>query len=345
MSGILNACAGGVYGAKPGAPTIGTATATGTTSATVAFTAPGFDGGVAITSYTATSSPGGITGTLNQAGSGTITVNGLTAGTAYTFTVTATNSIGTGSASGSSNSITTYIAPANTVAPVVSGTATRDQTLSTTNGTWTGVPTPTYSYQWQRGGSDIGGATGSTYTLVTADVGYAIRCVVTASNTVSSTSANSNTTAAVSAVVPSAPQSVSASATGSTTASVSWSAPADNGGSAVSYYSITWSGGSTTTGGTSVSVSGLSASTGYTFYVYAVNGVGTGPAGSAYAVTQEVRGCQVYSSPGYYTWYPPAGVSSFSVVVVGGGGGGSGGQCGGVWSAGNGGGLGYINNI
>jgi hypothetical protein len=93
--------------AVPGAPTIGTATATGSTTATVAFTAPASDGGTAITSYTATSSPSGGTGTLSQAGSGTITVSGLTVATSYTFTVTATNAVGTGPASAASNSITT----------------------------------------------------------------------------------------------------------------------------------------------------------------------------------------------------------------------------------------------
>lgn len=91
----------------PGAPTIGTATATGSTTATVSFTQPASNGGSVITSYTATSSPGGITGTLNQAGSGTITVTGLTAATSYTFTVKATNAIGQGAASAASNTITT----------------------------------------------------------------------------------------------------------------------------------------------------------------------------------------------------------------------------------------------
>jgi len=91
----------------PGAPTIGTATATSATSATVTYTAPSANGGFTITSYTATSSPGGITGTLVNEGSGTITVTGLTAETSYTFTVTATNAIGTGPASAASNSITT----------------------------------------------------------------------------------------------------------------------------------------------------------------------------------------------------------------------------------------------
>lgn len=94
-------------GTKPNAPTIGTATATGSTTATVAYTAPTYDGGSPITSYTATSSPSGITGTISQAGSGTITVSGLSAGTTYTFTVTATNIIGTSNASSASNSIVT----------------------------------------------------------------------------------------------------------------------------------------------------------------------------------------------------------------------------------------------
>ena len=193
---------GGTYSTKPDAPTIGAATATSTTTATVSYTAPAKDGGATITSYTATSSPGSITGTLTQAGSGTITVSGLTTGTAYTFTVTATNSVGTSDASSASNSITTYLAPANTVAPVVSGTATVGQTLSSTTGTWNGIPTPTFGYQWQRAGSNISGATSSTYTLVEADYANTIRCVVTATNAVSAVSANSNATASVAGNAP-----------------------------------------------------------------------------------------------------------------------------------------------
>jgi hypothetical protein len=93
----------------PNAPTIGTATQTSSTSATVTFTAPAYNGNDTITQYIATSSPGGVIGTLNQAGSGTITVNGLSQGTPYTFTVVAVNSIGQSIPSGPSNQITTPI--------------------------------------------------------------------------------------------------------------------------------------------------------------------------------------------------------------------------------------------
>jgi len=94
-----------VAAAVPRAPTSVSAVSSGTTTAAVTFTAPD-NGGATITSYTATSSPGGITSTLSQAGSGTITVSGLTSGSSYTFTVTATNSVGTSSASSPSTSIT-----------------------------------------------------------------------------------------------------------------------------------------------------------------------------------------------------------------------------------------------
>ena len=86
----------------PGEPTGVTASA-GNAQVTVTFTAPVSNGGSAITGYTVTSNPGNITGTGMAS---PITVAGLTNGTAYTFTVTATNAIGTGSPSSASNSVT-----------------------------------------------------------------------------------------------------------------------------------------------------------------------------------------------------------------------------------------------
>lgn len=84
------------------------------------------------------------------------------------------------------------LAPANTVAPVVTGNAYVGQTLSCTTGTWSGIPTPTFTYQWKRDGADIGGATSSTYEQVLADAGTDVTCTVTATNAVGAASANSN---------------------------------------------------------------------------------------------------------------------------------------------------------
>jgi hypothetical protein len=74
--------------------------------------------------------------------------------------------------------------PVNTVAPVVSGTATIGQTLTSTTGTWTSDTGVTgYLYQWYRDATPITSATNSTYVLALADVSYAITCRVAATDT------------------------------------------------------------------------------------------------------------------------------------------------------------------
>ena len=108
----------------PGAPTGVTASA-GNGSATVNWTAPASNGGSTITSYTVTPYIGStaqtpVTVTGNPPATST-TVTGLTNGTTYTFTVSATNAIGTGPAS----------SPSNTVTPGAVGPVTADTTVFT----------------------------------------------------------------------------------------------------------------------------------------------------------------------------------------------------------------------
>ena len=98
--------------------------------------------------------------------------------------------------------------PAMSTAPTITGLARTGETLTTSNGTWTGTPS-SYSYQWQRaatsGGvySNIASATNSTYVVSDTDAGYFIKSAVIATNGVGSSSAALSTeTAAVIDIAP-----------------------------------------------------------------------------------------------------------------------------------------------
>jgi hypothetical protein len=100
--------------------------------------------------------------------------------------------------------------PANTSLPTITGSASEGQTLSATNGAWSGSPT-SYTYQWQdcnssgAGCGNISGATGSSRTLSSGDVDHTLRVVVTAHNSGGASSATSVATAVVAGATPSAP--------------------------------------------------------------------------------------------------------------------------------------------
>jgi hypothetical protein len=99
--------------AAPGPPTNVSAIG-GDAQATVSFSPPASDGGSPITSYTVSASDGSTSVTVG-ADATSATVTSLANGQSYTFTVTATNSIGTGPASGPSNAVVPNAAPAITV--------------------------------------------------------------------------------------------------------------------------------------------------------------------------------------------------------------------------------------
>ncbi len=94
------------------------------------------------------------------------------------------------------------IIPANSTVPTISGTAQVGQTLTATTGTWTNNPT-SFTYQWNRAGTAISGATGSSYVPVTADIGNTLTVSITAANTGgSSPPATSAPTGAVINIIP-----------------------------------------------------------------------------------------------------------------------------------------------
>ena len=85
-------------------------------------------------------------------------------------------------------------APANSVLPTITGGVV-DVQMTSTNGTWSGVPTPTYTYQWfiEAGATDtaIEGATAATFTPGAELEGESVYLRVTATNAHGVVSANS----------------------------------------------------------------------------------------------------------------------------------------------------------
>jgi RHS repeat-associated protein len=121
--------------------------------------------------------------------------------------VLATSSAGSGSATSEATGVVTPLAPSNTVAPAIIGTAEDGETLAASTGSWNGTPPITYGYQWETcdslGGGclDVSGATSSSFTLEPSDVGMTVRVLVTATNSASSVPSTSEATATIMAGV------------------------------------------------------------------------------------------------------------------------------------------------
>jgi hypothetical protein len=277
----------------PGAPTIGTATA-GNTQASVTFTAPVNTGGASILAggYTVTSNPGGVTATGSTS---PITVTGLTNGLAYTFTVTAANSAGTGSASAASNSIV----------PASPQTITFNNPGSQNFGT-----TPTLTASSSAGGGYVVTFTSSTTGVCTITSGGVLTFITAGTCTINADQAGDSSylpatqvtqSFSVSAVVSGAP-TIGTAIAGDTQASVSFSAPVNTGGTAITGYTVTVSPPDVApvSGASSpIVVTGLTNGQPYTFTVTADNSAGTSPASSASnTITPAATQTITFNNPG-----------------------------------------------
>ncbi|MBZ4039633.1 autotransporter domain-containing protein [Novilysobacter selenitireducens] len=274
----------------PGAPTVGAATP-GDGQVSIAFTAPADDGGSAITGYTVTSSPGSI----SASGAGSpLVVSGLTNGTAYTFTVTATNAVGSSVASSASASVTPQA----------------DQTITFNNpGAQNFGTTPTLTATSSAGAGYLVSFSSSTTGVCTITGGGTLTFVAAGTCTVDADQAGDAATAAaatvsrsftVNAVVPGVPTTVTATA-GDTQASVAFIAPANAGGTAITGYTVTANpGGATASGmGSPVTLTGLTNGVAYTFTVTAHNSAGTGAASMASnSVTPAAVQTITFTNPG-----------------------------------------------
>jgi hypothetical protein len=281
--GVPSVASTTVAPAAPGQPTGVTATSGDDTSSLVSWTAPTFNGGRPITLYTVTASPGGATCTTTTTTS--CRVNGLSNRNSYTFIVTATNNVGTGDPSVASASAT--VGPPATVpgaptsvtfglisawravitwsAPVSDGG--RAVLSYTVTLLWNGAPTEAVCV----------GVTATScefFPLNPADA-VKISVIVTANNAIGAGIAS---TPVAAPTVPGAPTGVTASSYRSRYSVVSWTAPASNGGNAITRYTVTSSPGgfACETETTSCTVTGLTNGVLYTFTVTATNGVGTG---------------------------------------------------------------------
>jgi predicted CXXCH cytochrome family protein len=282
-SGVSNSVTPTAAATAPGAPTGVTATA-GDTQASLSWTAPASDGGSAILDYTVTSNPADVGPFTTADATPSATITGLSNGTAYTFTVTARNAVGTGPSSTASNSVTpSSVAGAPTAASATAGDTQADVswTAPASDG---GSPILDYTVTSSPGGLTSTSATSpATVSGLTNGVSYTF--TVTARNANGSGPASGASNSVTPFGLPDAPTGASATP-GDTQASVTWTAPASDGGSAILDYTVTSNPGgltATTLDGVTLNatVTGLTNGTPYTFTVTARNAAGSGPVSGA----------------------------------------------------------------
>ena len=298
-SGTASAAASGTPATTPGAPSAVAGTA-GDGQVVVTWELPSQTGGSDLTKHRAVATPGGAFCDTTDGTTTTCTVTGVDNGSAYTFKVTATSAIGDGTASSASGAVTPYTTPD---APTAVAGAADDASVVVT---WTApagtggsditdykVESSSDSSIWTAFSHDVSTTASLRVTGLTNGTAYSFR--VSAVNAAGIGTASS-TASATPVTTPTAATSVAGTA-GDTQVSLTWTAPTDNGGSAITDYTVESSSDSGTTWTTfvdgtsttaSATVTGLTNGTAYTFRVSPVNAVGTGTTSTASAAVVPV---------------------------------------------------------
>ena len=186
-------------------------------------------------------------------------------------------------------------------APTISGTPQVRETLTADTSDITdgdGLTSVSYRYQWAAGGTDINGATSSTYSLTDSDAGKTILVKVSFTDDADNDETlTSIATIAVAATVPTAPSSLIVTlGSQAQKLDASWRAPSSNGGSAITGYKVQWKEAAdnwdtdadvseATVTGTTYTITGLTGGVEYEVRVISTNDEGDSPPSSEAAGT------------------------------------------------------------
>jgi fibronectin type 3 domain-containing protein len=262
------------------------------------WSAPTDTGGSALTGYVVEqSTDGGVTWTTAATtATPSTTLTGLTNGTTYSYRVRANNSVGSGAAStvatttpfttpgsprnvvalsGDTEVVLSWSAPTNSGGSAITGYVVQQSTNGTT---WTTVDTPAVASTVLTGLTN-----GATYSYRV----FAVNAAVGNVNAIATSGATaSSIVAAAPKTTASAPQSLTPVA-GDRQISLTWTAPVNNGGVALTGYSVqrstdggrTWTNALTTSpSALTATITGLTNGVAYVFRVSATSSAGTGAA-------------------------------------------------------------------